>query len=109
MEINNVPSLIESGIAEFEKEFPRPMGNYKNVIVSYSKLEKYIASFATNVHNNAIESALEPIEKGMKIAMSHDARCSVHIGGICECGAISVHQALSSIRAKLSALKEENV
>lgn len=69
--LSELDVLIESGIAEFDKEFnnltqtmPPPYPPlFRNPAVL---IKAFLTSFATKAHNNALESALEALPKEIK-------------------------------------------
>lgn len=97
--MKTLPSLISSGIAEFDEEFKDTFLDgpyYRN----RDFMKAFLKSFATNVHNAAIESALEALPKPyLEVAL--DAH-KLHLKQW-------RNMVLEESRAKLSALKKENV
>lgn len=103
-----LPSLIESGIAELRKRysvFPVE-GDHSQFtdgmfISDVETFDEFLKSFATNVHNAAIESALEALPEKTE-HYRDEPNADFH----CLNGRNSYRK---EARAKVSALKKENV
>lgn len=92
-----VTSLIESGIAKFFEIEPLIIDDESSTAERYAK---FITSFATNVHNAAIESALEALpEEGEVPSTVEEAMFNTFKNGISRYSELA--------RTKLSALKKE--
>lgn len=94
----DLPSLIESGIAEFDNKFNNKIRPFDAVSsMQAHNIKIFLASLATNVHNAAI------------LSMTHELLASIDMEMRKNDDVRKMVDRIEEARAKLSALKEKEV